>query len=270
MCTGGTTMIFISGNPGGGLDPSALSETQREIYMEKQASPHAYRYPSEAALRFELRLREKLAEASYALRRSGATFAVFEESRCNEAYWRRNSLGGFVLKNGVSPLTGIQDIFDNGRLYAFECATAMVIVLYKAVSECIQPEFFNELFANLVLYTWEYDKDLRLIGGYGLDRSFVGDILYFRNPDVSSETPWWRGENAVKLGPDRYYGHGIGIRSKDEIIAALNRHRESGSTRSAYLTDQFHHPDFEYLRQFEEPLRAEDIYVRLGSRSYIS
>lgn len=34
---------------------------------------------------------------------------------------------------------------------------------YKALLSLYEEETFNRLFANLLLYTWDYDQDLRLI-----------------------------------------------------------------------------------------------------------
>ncbi len=144
----------------------------------------------------------------------------------------------------------------NGYKYAFECSTAIVIVLYKAVLDSIEEHEFNRLFADLLLYDWHYDDDLRLIQEQGSAGAYSGDILYFKNPDVNPETPEWQGENVVKMGKDLYYGHGIGIQSAQGMIAKLNRHRKPGSHTPAYLTDLVIYPDFLYLSQFapEEPV----------------
>lgn len=223
----------------------------QKIVHAKRNSPTVYRYASLAHLRFELKLRTAIVEAAKALRRSGVQFEDFEHSHCNEQYWHLNNRGGFELRSGVTPAEGIRDIFVNGPLYGFECATAIVIVLYRGLLDCIEEKHFNRMFANLLLYDWHYDADLRLIEKHGASDSFPGDVLYFKNPDVNPRQIEWQGENTVKLEDDLYYGHGIGIESSRAIIAKLNRHRKPGSTVSAYLTDQVISPDFLYLSQFE-------------------
>ncbi|MEC0370474.1 protein-glutamine gamma-glutamyltransferase [Paenibacillus chibensis] len=223
----------------------------QKIYLSKKNSPALYRYVSLGHLKFELKLRTAIVEAAKALRRSGVQFETFERSHCNGQYWNLNSKGGFELRRDVTPAEGIRDIFANGSLYGFECATAIVIVLYKGVLDSIQETDFNRMFADLLLYDWHYDSDLRLIEKQGAPQSFPGDVLYFKNPDVNPEQIEWQGENTVKLEEDLYYGHGIGIVSSREIISKLNRHRIPGSMVSAYLTDQVIYPDFLYLSQFE-------------------
>ncbi|MCJ8011006.1 protein-glutamine gamma-glutamyltransferase [Paenibacillus sp. KQZ6P-2] len=223
----------------------------QKIYLSKKNSPDTYRYISLSHLKFELKLRTAIVEAAKALKRSGPSFETFEDSFCNEQYWHLNSKGGFELRSSVTPAEGIRDIFVNGSLYGFECATAIVIVLYKGVLDSIEEKEFNRMFADLLLYDWHYDSDLRLIEKYGSARSFPGDVGYFKNPDVNPEHMEWQGENTVKIEEDLYYGHGIGIVSSRAIIAKLNRNRIPGSNVSAYLTDQVIYPDFLYLSQFE-------------------
>lgn len=223
----------------------------QKIFRAKKNSASVYRYASLAHLQFELKLRTAIVEAAKALRRSGVQFEDFEHSHCNERFWHLNNRGGFELRSDVTPAEGIRDIFANGPLYGFECATAIVIVLYKGLLDCIREKDFNRMFADLLLYDWHYDADLRLIEKQGASESFPGDVLYFKNPDVNPRQIEWQGENTVKLEEDLYYGHGIGIESSRAIIAKLNRHRKPGSTVSAYLTDQVISPDFLYLSQFE-------------------
>ena len=40
---------------------------------------------------------------------------------------------------------------------------------YKALLALYEEETFNRLFANLLLYTWDYDQDLKLITKTGGD-----------------------------------------------------------------------------------------------------
>lgn len=201
-------------------------------------------------LQFEMILRSRIVESAEALHRSGVSFATFATARCNQQFWDLTEKGGFQIKAGVTPGEGIRDIFLNGHQYAFECATAMVIVLYKGVLDSILEIEFNRIFAGMLLYDWHYDSDLRLIQQQGSYKAAPGDILYFNNPDVSSETLEWKGENVVKLKEDLFYGHGIGILPAKGIIDSLNQHRRPEATVSAYLTNEVVYPDFIYLSQF--------------------
>lgn len=122
------------------------------------------------ALDFERKMRDSIVESAEALNNSGADFATFDESRCNPQFWTRTDIGGLQLNAGVAPSVGIKDIFQNGHLYAFECATAMVIVMYRATIEAIGEEAFNRYFKDLFLWDWNYDENLRLVTNYNKDQ----------------------------------------------------------------------------------------------------
>ncbi|GLX67299.1 protein-glutamine gamma-glutamyltransferase [Paenibacillus glycanilyticus] len=242
-------MLQISGSDAGQIDPSALTPVEREVLQGKQSSPVVYQYDSMNALRFELRLRDRTVNAAKMLQNSRADFAVFRNSRCNPQFWTRTDNGGFQMNPGVQPSDAINDIFQNGELYGFECATAIVIVLYKAVLDTIGAQMFNSLFNPLYLRDWNHDSDLWFITTQNKNESYPGDVMYFRNPDHDRDTPEWQGENVVKLSEDLFFGHGIGIETSEEIINALNKMREPFSTQSAYLDDLVVHPNFKHLQQ---------------------
>lgn len=241
-------MIVISGGDVSQIDPRMLTELEWRIVRGKQASPNVYRYPSMDALLFELQMRSQTVEAAKAMYSSGVGFADFNNSRCNPQYWIRTQDGGFLLKQGVNPSVGIRDIYNQGYLYAFECAGAIIINLYKAVLETIGDRAFNYYFQNLFLRDWQHDSDLKLTYSYNNRDVYPGDVLYFRNPDVNPATPEWQGENVIMLDNDLFYGHGVGIGTSADIIAALNRARRPGSRRSAYLDNLVVRPDFEGIR----------------------
>src|SRR5699024_6217049 len=119
-------------------------------------------------------------------------------------------------------------------LYAFECATAIIVIYYHSVLSSIDEHLFNQLFPHLYFYSWHSDSDLG-IQMIQTEHFLPGDVVYFRNPDFNPETSWWRGENAVVLEDGTYFGHGIGIRSAEQIIQTLNQARKPGSHQSAYL-----------------------------------
>ncbi|MFD2611160.1 protein-glutamine gamma-glutamyltransferase [Paenibacillus gansuensis] len=202
-------------------------------------------------MNFESQLRSNILKAAEDMHRGGTRFASFRTAKCNEKYWHLTNQGGFLLRKGVTPADGIRDIFTDGKKYAFECAVAIVILLYKAVLDTIGEQKFNELFPNLLLYSWNYDSDLGLTTR-NTDSAFArpGDVLYFKNPDVDPDHMEWQGENVIKMGTDSYYGHGLGIRSAEDMIKALNKRRIPGASESAYLLDQISYPDYAYLSQF--------------------
>ncbi len=216
-----------------------------------------YDFSSIRAVEFEINVRAAIVHAAEKLYDSYFSFAVFKKSRCNPIFWERTEVGGFRIKPGVSPYLGIKDILKNSILYATECATAIVIVFYLALTEILPEELFNELFANLYLMDWKYlDKDLGVRTNRNID-ALPGDCQYFKNPDVNPDTPQWQGENVIKLINGKYYGHGIGIRTAEGIIRALNQQRRPQATESAFLTDDAIMPDYKYLfKRYESTQRV--------------
>ncbi|WP_199615495.1 protein-glutamine gamma-glutamyltransferase [Paenibacillus alkalitolerans] len=228
--------------------PEDVTRLQQAIFRGLLSRPETFSYPSGRELNFELRMRERTLEAARALNASGAAFASFARTRANPEYWTVEPNGAIRLRPDRSPAAAIRDIFINGPLYAFECATAVVIVLYKAVLDTIGEAAYNRLFGNTYLFHWNVDRDLGL-RTLPAARFIPGDVVYFDNPEVDPRTPEWQGENAIYMGNDMYYGHGIGIRTPEQIIAALNNKRRPGATISAYLTEQVTRPNYVLLSQ---------------------
>ena len=264
-------MLIISGrqaNPAVLADEWGLNRVQREVVQRMAASGEEFVYPSPELLQFELKMRDHLVRSAIALYESGIAFSTFENSRANPVYWDRTELGGFRLRTGVPPSQGIINIFQEGRKYATECATAMVIILYHAVLQSIRREDFERMFADILLYDWRYDQDLDL--QTTRTTTFLpGDILYFANPDHNPDKPQWQGENAVDLGRGMYYGHGAGIRDAESMIEFLNEQRRYGATRSAYLVPQATRPGFAYLFPYDNKrpqVRFEQQAMEMSSR----
>ncbi|GGJ80410.1 protein-glutamine gamma-glutamyltransferase [Anoxybacillus voinovskiensis] len=239
---------------------ATLSKEQQMVFQTLVKEKQMYSYESKQQLQFELVVRERILQTSVELAKSAARFTIFQFSKCNERYWQRNRLGGFELKKGVAPSAAINDIFINSQLYAFECATAIVIIFYKAVLDTIKQEIFDKLFDDLLLYDWHVDKDLNITTKKG-DDYIPGDCLYFKNPDVDPSMPQWQGENTIYLGNGLYYGHGIGIKSKEEVIAALNKRRKPAAKKSAYLLAQTTRIDFRYLSTFVRSIGQPQLSV---------
>jgi len=222
---------------------------ERQLLTTMSQSAEEYRYDSLGQLKFELRLRNEIVNAARELYRSGLSFATFHKSKCNETYWERTDNGGFRLKDGVSPSEAISDIFTNGDKYATECATAMLIVYYKALLNVFGKDPFDKQFPKIELLNWHITDPLLL--AVGIPRKtkdvLLGDRGYFDNPDVDPATPEWQGENVIVLPGGLYYGHGIGIKTAEAMIRALNAHRKTDATQSAAFLDSVSRPDFKKL-----------------------
>lgn len=245
-------MIYINDKP---ADTAALikdypeNSVERAVINTLSSSGKKYAYGSLNELKFELRLRKEIVRAAHELNKSGLSFEVFRESKCNPDYWKRHNDGGFELKPDVKASDAILDIYKNGSKYGTECATAMQIVYYKALLSVFPEDAFNKMFKGIYLMNWHrVSEELHDIGIMHRENDYLpGDRRYFANPDVNPETPEWQGENVIDMGNGLYYGHGIGMHKADAIIDALNRNRRNGAQKEAYLMDLAARPDFKRL-----------------------
>jgi protein-glutamine gamma-glutamyltransferase len=225
------------------LQKGITNKEQRAILKQISAYPVIYYYQSLHQLKFELLFRENTIKAAKALEKSGIKFTTFAYSFANKNFWNRLANGGFLLREGVNPSEGMEDILKNGKLYATECSTGIAIVLYTAVLFTIGPRAFNTYFRRLFLMDWQFDEDLPVYHSDGED-FIIGDVLHFKNPDFDPKEPWWRAENVVFLGDDKFYGHGVGIRDSKTIINFLNGKRKENPTQSAYLMRMITRPNY--------------------------
>lgn len=239
------------------LDPKTLMEkypkesAETTILDRLSRSSRVYEYSSMEELLFETDMRRQIIRSSLELYRGRLGFRTFHESFCNEEFWNRRDDGGFVLKKEVKPSDGIRDIFQHTRRYGTECATAVVMIFYAAVLEMYKADVFNKAFPEIVLMNWTELDELMGVATYRRMEDYLpGDCRYFRNPDVNPMTPEWQGENTIELGDGGYYGHGIGIGSKERIIRVLNDNRIEGAEASAYLMDNTTRPNFINLYQY--------------------
>ncbi len=216
----------------------ASNSIEREIIDILSLSKEVYSYASLNELKFHLNLQINIVNSAKDLDKSDMGFNVFRKSKCNITYWDRTDEGGFLLKKEVKPSDAINDIFVNSSKYGTECATAMVIIYYKALLNIFPEKLFNELFPNIHLLNWHYISSNLYLEQYE-DKTvfFPGDCRYFINPDVNPLKPEWKGENVIYLGNGTYFGHGIGIATGNGIINGLNKNRKSGSKKSAFLLD---------------------------------
>jgi protein-glutamine gamma-glutamyltransferase len=203
-----------------------------------------YDFESINQLKFELLFRANTVKAAKEMNEGGAQFTTYANSFCNKKYWMRLRNGGFLLREGIAPSVAILDIIKNGKLYAFECSTAIAMVLYIATLYSIGPRTFNMYFNKLYLYNWQFDDDLPVYQKDGMD-FLIGDVLHFNNPDFDPKQPWWKAENVIFFGNDTFYGHGMGIRNAETIIDFLNNKRKRDPKVSAYLMSMISRPNYQ-------------------------
>ncbi|MBB6445300.1 protein-glutamine gamma-glutamyltransferase [Bacillus benzoevorans] len=239
-------MIQLLGRPFSSSDVWPVGSVERKIVQGMIDDPIVYPYRTIEELRFELKLRKNIIASSRAMNQSDVDFEIFSTARCNPNFWILTGAGGFLLRDDVYPSEAILDIYKNSSLYGFECATAKVILLYHAVLTTIGKTLFNRYFQNLYLYSWHNDPDLGL-KPIPTSHFLPGDIVYFNNPEVDPSTIWWRGENAVLLEDGKFFGHGLGIMTSQEIINYLNKMRKPGSNISAYMLNSAARPSYSHL-----------------------
>lgn len=248
-------MIVVSGSS---FQPSELmgnyaeNSVERQVLEKMSQSTETYRFDTLDQLKFELAMRSAIVDSARELNSSGMKFAVFHKSEANPDYWERTNNGGFLLKSGVKPSDAIRDIFTNGRKYATECATAMVIVYYGALLKILPEETFNRLFRSIYLMNWHrLDPLLREVGvPKKVADILLGDRGYFKNPEVDPKVSELQGENVIILPNNLYYGHGMGITTAERIIRVLNANRFEGATQSAFfMEDSAARPNFKKLAE---------------------
>ncbi|WP_017754679.1 protein-glutamine gamma-glutamyltransferase [Calidifontibacillus oryziterrae] len=240
-------MIQISGVPfQNKIEKLELGNIEKTIIHHMQEAPVHFSYYSINELLFELKVRKNIIESALEMNQGEARFTSFEYARCNPKYWYLTTAGGFLLKPNVKPSDAILDIYKNSSRYAFECATASVIIFYYAVLYSIGIRLFNSLFQNLYLYSWHTDPDLAIYTFYS-NHFLPGDVVYFNNPDFNPKTPWFRGVNAVLLNDGKYFGHGFSIRTSEQMIQILNEKRKPWGNQSSYLTSLVTRPSFNHL-----------------------
>ncbi|MBM6617845.1 protein-glutamine gamma-glutamyltransferase [Bacillus suaedaesalsae] len=227
-------MIQVAGMPFQPIDMN-VGSMEEEILKKMSESQLLYSFTSNRDLLFDLTLRRNIIDSANEMNNSKAAFTTFQYSQCNVTYWNLTNTGGFLLKPYVRPSEAIMDINQNSSLYAFECATACMIVFYQAVLKSIGVLHFDSLFQNMYLYSWNGDADLGINTSHA-NHFLPGDVVYFDNPDFHPNTPWYRGVNAVAMSNGKFFGHGFGILTAEELLSFLNSFRLPASLRPAYLT----------------------------------
>ncbi len=254
---GAVQMIQVAGVSSQSKSISSSDPIEHTIIKRLKDDPTMHSYPAMNDLMFEVKLRKNIILSAKAMNESQAQFADFQHARCSPRYWILTDLGGFIQRPDVQPSDAIQDIYTNSSEYAFECATAILIIYYHAVLHLLGKERFNQNFSNLFLYSWHSDYDLGL-NSFGASYFIPGDVVYFNNPDFNPQTSYWRGENAVLLEDETYFGHGVSIKTAEQMIEMLNQSRKPGSTQSAYLMDFVTRPAFAHLARLASFSRTEN------------
>jgi protein-glutamine gamma-glutamyltransferase len=206
------------------------------------------------ALCDKVRIGAAMVEAAYAM--DAAKHDFDGTLKANPTFWKNpgGEMATMTLKPGKRASEAIRDIFANPDKYQFECATALVILRYKAMLELLGEKDFDRICKDLKVGPWDQEDHAAKtwkVEGKASDGSKVeatkddiarlkpGDYTYFKNWSVSlaGYNAGWQGENVIFLGKGMYYGHPFGVISGQEIVDYLNEHRNPRAKREASLMD---------------------------------
>ncbi|MFC1707569.1 hypothetical protein ACFL59_12270, partial [Planctomycetota bacterium] len=227
------------------------------------------------ALRDRVAIGAAMVDASYAMSEAEHRFGGLE---FNLGAWQiededeeyDHGMGVMVPAPGIPPSVALRDIFNNPKLYQFECATALTIVRYKAILDLVGDKDFDRICPDLRVGPWEAEdhaKKTWKVSGQAARGNEVaadergqaqvkpGEYTYFKNWDVSKSgfEGGWQGENVISLGEGLYYGHPFGVISGEDIVEYLNGHRKADSPRSASLLDIRARIDASILKHDRDP-----------------
>jgi len=144
---------------------------------------------------------------------------------------------GLKLKAGKSAAEGVDEWFFGTGERKSDCATAVVLIQHEALINTLTGFFGKK--KGMALFDENTPKkvnnvrpDFVLKGGKSTeargysnwkekvtDNVIPGDSVYFSNP---GGTDPWEGENAIYLGVEKYFAHGIGIVTAKKIKEKLN------------------------------------------------
>lgn len=197
------------------------------------------------ALRNRVEIEAAIVDACYDMAAHPHDFEIIKKTRFSATYWDSKGNGLYKTKAGVRPSLAVRDICDHPKDYGFECATAMVIVYYKAMLSIMGDAQFDKVCANIQIGPWVYDDVLASVYDItgdgdtpGNPTLIAGTYGYIRNWDVSkiAREGGWQGENVIALGNGIYFGHPFGVETGENIIKYLNTQRIENAKRSASLT----------------------------------
>jgi protein-glutamine gamma-glutamyltransferase len=210
----------------------------------------------------DLVFRQNVVEAAYALAESGAAFSAGQATdKVNKKLWTLGYGGRMQVRKFLpegkfgKPSEALNDIFENGKQYGFECATAMMVIYHKAILDHVGADAFDQMFTeprNLTFFRWSIeDDDYTDIKRLTMKPSPLhpGSHYYFKNPDASAENSAFGGENVIYLGEGKFYAHGIHgadgtyIVTENEITHTLSSLRRRGATEKPYRVDMEMHMD---------------------------
>lgn len=234
---------LIDANDNGELDAS-------DVVWTRDAAGQVNVRQLGQALCERVRIGAAMTSACEDMGRARHAFALLDDQSFSRTHWQQEGGGTFHVRDGVRPSQALRDVFAHPDAYRFECATALVLVHYKAMLELVGDDDFDRMCPRLRVGPWETDeafvRHTRSEGDSAVEASEerrrhfrAGDYGYIKNWDVSEKgaRAGWQGENVIALGDGRFYGHPFGVTTEDSIVQHLNTHRVEGAARPAGLLD---------------------------------
>lgn len=231
----------------------------------------------------EITFRMNVIRAAKDLAASGAQFSGDQKSdKVNKTLWTLGYGGRMQVRKFVddrgnlgSPAKAIRDIFQNGRQYGFECATAMMVIFHKAILDTIGDAAFDAFFTEpryLTFFRWsEKDDDYLALERVEQkdDKLVAGSHYYYKNPDASDANSAFSGENVIYLGERNgerlFYAHGVIGRDGNYLVTEGELLRSLSSLRRPGATQQPFRADFSYSLNAHKLAEMARTTVRAGA-----
>jgi hypothetical protein len=245
---GKSTRLVI---PKGTKTVRVTEKTNFEVTSSKKTQKRAL-----GKRRFEqLLISAHVVQSAIKLDKSNVQFANYSgDDKANNKLWSMGYGGRITVRQHTSTTTAVNDVFGkNSSKYAFECATAAHLIYLNAIKDRIGSKKFDAAAPRLSVFRWDAPKKSGqdLVDGTGktgplqlsskgafAKELWPGDRVYFKNPDFEPSFTAGQGENTIFLGDGRFFGHGLGIKTKDQIIKKLNKLRKPGATKKAFMASK--------------------------------
>ena len=242
---GKSTRLVI---PAGKKSKPITAKTSFEITKANKTQKRAI-----GKLRFEqLLISAHVVQSAIRLDKSDVQFANYSgDDKANNKLWSMGYGGRITVRQHTSTTEAVADVFGkNSSKYAFECATAAHLIYLNAIKDRIGSKKFDSAAPRLSVFRWDAPKKTGqdLVDGTGKGgplglsskgtfgkELWPGDRVYFDNPHFEPSFTAGQGENTIFLGDGKFFGHGLGIKSKEQIVKKLNNLRKPGATRKAYM-----------------------------------
>jgi protein-glutamine gamma-glutamyltransferase len=244
-----------------------IGKTERAIIDAMMQSKTRF-VRSEKEIDLEIRFRSNMVKAAQAINDRAPMFPErgenFIEAPGASKFWGPDEEGNFgrglhykgePYKHSFSE--AIDELWATTSGLKCDCSAALTLVYLRALRDTLGKEEFDLLWSNFQAIYKTIPRVSQRGGNFtpgyfnvsggppigGLaDRYYTdhlpGDWSAFENKDVTPNFDWaWGAENVIVMPDDKFYGHGIGIKSREVMLDELAK--RAGEKRTAKLIKQW-------------------------------